>query len=40
MCALIDTNVVLDLIVTSDLRDFANSPIRAVSPAQFVEELA
>ena len=30
----------LDVIVTRDLKDFANSPIRAISPAQFVEELA
>jgi hypothetical protein len=30
----------LDVIVTRDLKDFAHSPIRAVSPAEFVEELA
>ena len=29
-----------DVIVTRDLKDYANSPVRAVSPAQFVEELA
>lgn len=30
----------VDVIVTRDLKDFANSPIRAVSPAEFVQELA
>jgi predicted nucleic acid-binding protein len=30
----------LDFIVTRDLKDYANSPIRAVAPADFVRELA
>jgi len=29
----------VDVIVTRDLKDYANSPIRAVAPAEFVQEL-
>lgn len=29
----------LDVIVTRDLKDYADSPIRAVSPAKFIKEL-
>ena len=29
----------LDFIVTRDVRDFVNSPIRTISPAEFVKEL-
>jgi predicted nucleic acid-binding protein len=29
----------LDVIVTRDLKDYANSPIRALSPVEFVQQL-
>jgi len=29
----------LDFIITRDIKDFANSPIRAITPAEFVKEL-
>jgi predicted nucleic acid-binding protein len=29
----------VDFIVTRDVKDFANSPIRAITPAEFVKEL-
>jgi predicted nucleic acid-binding protein len=35
-CALADG---LDFIVTRDVKDFTNSPIRAITPADFVKEL-
>jgi len=30
----------LDVIITRDVKDFANSPIQAVSPAEFMAQLA
>jgi hypothetical protein len=29
----------LDFIVTRDVKDFANSPVRALSPVEFVKQL-
>jgi len=33
-------NTQVDMIVTRDLKDYANSPIRALTPAEFVQQLA
>lgn len=30
----------VDVIVTRDLKDYANSPIRALTPMEFIQELA
>jgi predicted nucleic acid-binding protein len=33
-------NVQVDVIVTRDLKDYVNSPIRVMNPAEFVQQLA